>query len=77
MHVEKINGDKHFELTYNYLNDGNETLTPHYGTDVIKFIRQGDKKILTGRYYTERLPFQTKGKYLNLERKSNNEDHNF
>ncbi|MEX0596421.1 MAG: hypothetical protein WD512_07955 [Candidatus Paceibacterota bacterium] len=77
MHVEKLNGGKHFELTFNYLNDGNESLATHYGTDVLKFIRNGDKKFLTGRYYTERLPFQTKGKYLNLVWKSNDSEHDF
>ena len=77
MFVKKTNGDKHFELTFNYLNDGNEALTTHYGTDVIKFIRKGDDKILSGKYFTERLPFQTRGKYIDLKWVDKSEEHEF
>lgn len=56
--------DGTFSLVYNYLNDGNFELgfSPHYGTDVLKLIENGEGKHLVGEYYTARLPFQTRGK---------------
>lgn len=56
--------DGTFSLIYNYLNEGNFELgfSPHYGTEVLKLIENGDGKHLVGKYYTERLPFQTRGK---------------
>ena len=56
--------DGTFSLIYNYLNDGNFELgfSPHYGTEVLKLIENGEGKYLVGKYYTERLPFQTRGK---------------
>jgi hypothetical protein len=56
--------DGTFSLIYNYLNDGNFELgfSPHYGTEVLKLIENGVCKHLVGKYYTERLPFQTRGK---------------
>jgi hypothetical protein len=79
MHVELLNGEKHYQLTYSYLNGGNlEHKFPlHYGTDIIKFIKKGNNKIITGRYFTERLPFPTKGKYTDLNWVSNNQEHDF
>jgi hypothetical protein len=49
---------------YNYLNEGNSELnfSPHYGTEVIKLIQNEEGKFLAGRYYTERMPYQTKGR---------------
>lgn len=62
------NKDGTFSLIYNYLNEGNFELgfCPHYGTEVLKLIENGKGKNLVGKYYTERLPFQTKGK-IDLE----------
>jgi len=79
MYVEKMNGEKHYQLTYTYLNNGNGDLKyPHHsGTDVIKFIRKGKEKQLSGRYYTERVPFSTRGKYLELNWVSNDQTHDF
>ena len=56
--------DGTFSLIFNYLNEGNFQLgfSPHYGTEVFKLIENGDGKYLIGKYYTERLPYQTKGK---------------
>lgn len=56
--------DGTYSLIYNYLNDGNFELgfSPHYGTEVLKLIENGEGKHLVGKYYTERLPFQTRGK---------------
>lgn len=56
--------DGTFSLIYNYLNDGNSELGfhPHYGTEIMKLIENGEGKHLVGKYYTERMPFQTKGK---------------
>ncbi len=79
MHVELLNGEKHYQLIYSYLNGGNleHKFPPHYGTDIIKFIKRGNNKSITGRYFTERLPFPTKGKYTDLIWISNNQEHDF
>ena len=56
--------DDTFSLIYNYLNEGNfePGFCPHYGTEILKLIENGSGKRLVGKYYTERLPYQTKGK---------------
>ncbi|MFZ2906279.1 MAG: hypothetical protein WAZ98_08760 [Cyclobacteriaceae bacterium] len=56
--------DGTFTLIYNYLNDGNSPLgfSPHYGTEVMTIVENGDGRHLIGKYYTERQPYQTKGK---------------
>lgn len=56
--------DGTFSIIYNYLNGGNSEMgfAPHYGTEVLRLVENGDGKHLVGKYYTERLPFQTKGK---------------
>ncbi|MBK8448505.1 MAG: hypothetical protein IPL42_00175 [Saprospiraceae bacterium] len=56
--------DGTFSLLYNYLNEGNFKLgfCPHYGTEYMKLIENGNGKHLVGKHYTERMPFQTKGK---------------
>lgn len=79
MYVEKTNGDKHFNLVYSYLNQGSheQGFSPHYGTTIIKVIGEGKNKVLSGRYFTERLPFSTKGKFTNLKWVSKNEQHDF
>lgn len=78
MFVEQTQDENHYNLIYPYLNEGNPGLNfpPHYGTDVIKFIKKGDGKVLSGRYYTDRDP-QTRGEYINLRWVSNNLNHDF
>lgn len=68
--------DGTFSLLYNYLNEGNFELdfSPHYGTEVLKLVRDGENMVLVGKYYTERMPFQTKGK-IQLKYKSNKLTH--
>jgi hypothetical protein len=79
MHVEKTPDERHFHLIYNYLNDGSneQGFPPHYGTEVVKFIKKGDQKILSGGYYTNRQPYQTKGEYIDLKWVSNDTNHEF
>ncbi len=68
-----IERDGSFSLLYNYLNDGSNDpdLYPHYGTETVSLIENGEGKHLIGRYYTERKPFQTKGtikmKFINKD----------
>ena len=59
--------DGNFKLIYNYLNEGDiaQGFPPHYGTEVIELIKEATYKSLEGKYYTDRLPFQTRG-YLSL-----------
>lgn len=79
MYVEKTEDEQHYRLIYNYQNKGSteQGFPPHYGTDVIKFIKNGENKILSGGYYTGRQPFQTRGEYSELKWVSNNLNHEF
>jgi hypothetical protein len=76
--VEQTEDECHFKLLYTYLNEGNIQLgfPPHYGTDVLKFIRNKTSKSLSGYYYTNRDP-QTRGDYEELKWVSNNLKHEF
>ncbi len=79
VYVERMKDEKHYQIIYSYLNDGNPKLgyPPHYGTEIIKFIKKGNKKILSGNYFTNRLPYQTRGSYNELLKVSNNLNHEF
>ncbi|MDX1798289.1 MAG: hypothetical protein R3255_06540 [Candidatus Lokiarchaeia archaeon] len=79
MHVEKTEDEQHYRLIYNYLNEGSteQGFPPHYGTEVIKFIRNGKNKHLSGGYYTGREPYQTKGEFSELKWVSNDLNHEF
>lgn len=60
--------DGTFSIIFNYLNEGNFELNyaPHYGTEILHLVENGDGIHLVGKYYTERMPYQTKGK-VNLK----------
>lgn len=79
MHVEKTEDEQHFRLIYNYQNDGSveQGFAPHFGTEVVKFIKNGKNKQLSGCYYTGREPYQTKGEFLELKWVSNDLNHKF
>lgn len=79
LYLEKTEDEQHFNIIYNYLNDGciEQGFPQHYGTEVIKFRKKEKEKFLSGRYYTERQPFQTKGELIDLKWVSNNLDHEF
>jgi hypothetical protein len=79
MFVEKTEDEQHYRLIYNYLNEGSaeQGFPPHYGTEVIKFIKKGKDKELSGGYYTGREPFQTKGEFSELKWVSNDLNHEF
>lgn len=79
LHVEKTKDEKHYRLIYNYQNDGctDQGFSPHYGTDVLKFIKKGNEKVLSGGYYTGRIPFQSKGEFTELKWVSNDLNHEF
>lgn len=77
--IEKTPDGLHFQLVYSYLNNGSNTnrnLSAHYGTDVLKFIKKGPNKELSGNYYTNREP-QTKGSYLELKWINSDLSHEF
>lgn len=79
MYISKTNDDRHFELVYSYLNNGNPSkgFQPHFGTDNLKVIVNADgEHRITGNYYTDRDP-QTRGTYIELKKTSNNLDHEF
>ncbi len=78
MFVEPTEDGHHYRLVYNYLNEGNSQIGfhPHFGTDVLKFIKTGDSKKLTGNYYTNRNP-QTRGDYRELKWVSSDLNHEF
>jgi len=79
MYIETTQDGQHFNLIYNYHNEGSteQGFPPHYGTEVIKFINDGKEKKLSGCYFTNRSPYQTKGEYKELKWVSNNKKHDF
>ncbi len=79
MYVETTEDGQHFKLIYNYLNEGSteQGFPPHYGTEVVKFIEDGNEKRLSGGYFTNRNPYQTKGEFRDLKWVSNNKKHDF
>lgn len=79
MYVEKTEDEQHYRLIFNYLNEGSteQGFSPHYGTEVLKFMRRSSDKVLSGHYYTGRDPFQTKGELVEFKLVSNNLNHEF
>ncbi len=77
VYVDKTKDENHFQLIYNYLNEGSteQGFPTHFGTEIIKIIGKGNKKKVIGRYFTEREP-QTKGE-INLKWVSDNLEHEF
>lgn len=75
-HSESINvavqdkKDGSYKLIYTYLNEGDpdQGFPPHFGTEVIKFIEKNGEKFLEGSYYTNRVPIQTRGKFINMKK---------
>lgn len=78
-YVECTDDGQHFQIIYTYLNNGSveQDFSCHYGTEIIKFIKIDKAKILSGSYFTNRLPFQTKGEFKNLKWISKNTNHEF
>lgn len=56
---------QHYEIIYNYFNEGNERWNGYYGTTVLKLIEVKKTFKISGHYYTNRKP-QTHGKLLDL-----------
>jgi hypothetical protein len=79
MYVEKTEDEQHYRLIYNYLNEGSieQGFPLHYGTEIIKFIRNGSGKYLSGCYYTGREPYQTKGELVEFKHVNHNLNHEF
>lgn len=64
-HVEIVKENEYTtRLTFHFKNEGNSLrgFPPHLGTEVLRFTKTKDQIILTGEYYTNRTPYQTKGK---------------
>ena len=78
MFVKNTGDQKHFQLIYNYKNDGSteQNFHPYWGTEVIKIIDNKDNKVLSGYYFTNRIP-QTKGNFINMKWISNELNHKF
>lgn len=77
--VEPTEDRQHFRIIYTYFNEGSteQGFPCHYGTEIIKFIKNGKEKALSGGYFTNRWPFQTKGEFKDLKWVSNNTKHEF
>ena len=65
LHTSLIKDDHdEYSIVFTYQNDGNLKLnfSPHYGTNIFRVIKpKGKDIVLEGKYYTDRLPNQTKG----------------
>jgi hypothetical protein len=59
-----VERDNSFTLIYTYFNEGNyeQKLMPHYGTEVLHISVEKEKCLIEGEYYTNRQPYQTRGK---------------
>lgn len=78
-YVECTEDGQHFQIIYTYFNEGSteQEFPCHYGTEIIKFIKNRKEKTLSGGYFTNRLPFQTKGEFKDLKWVSKNTKHEF
>jgi hypothetical protein len=49
------------QLTFTYKNEGDpsQNFAPHHGTEILRYNKENGTII--GHYYTNRIPFQTKG----------------
>jgi hypothetical protein len=70
---------ENYKFYYTYENEGNrqKDYSSHNGTEIIKIIFDDKLKKLEGEYYTNRLPFQTRGKFVDFKYVSNNLTHPF
>lgn len=75
--ITKTKDKQHFQILYHYTNNGNKSKNydEHCGTSIIKIIKKNNEFTLKGNYYTNRLPFPTRGKFLNLKRVSKDTNH--
>lgn len=75
--ITQTEDKQHYQILYQYNNNGNgsKKLDKHSGTSLIKVIKENNEFVLTGDYYTNRLPFPTRGDFLNLKRISKNTSH--
>lgn len=62
--VKGVDGRYSIVLTYLNKGDSSQKFSPHYGTEVLEILEVQGKISLNGVYYTDRQPFQTKGKIL-------------
>lgn len=60
--VKGVDGKYSIVLTYLNKGDSSQKFSPHYGTEVLEILENQSKISLNGVYYTDRQPFQTKGK---------------
>ncbi len=64
MYVERAKDQEAYNIIFNYLNDGNplkKRVNTHYGTEILRFEKIDGVKSISGRYFTERDPYQSKG----------------
>ncbi len=75
--LTKTKDQQHIQILYHYTNEGNpnENLDKHSGTAILKVIKKDNDFTLKGNYYTNRLPFPTRGKFQNLKRVSKDTNH--
>lgn len=79
MFITKTSDGNHFELLYSFQNDGSleQGFAPYIGTEHLKFRRdEDDSKLISGVYFTNRLPHQTRGE-VDLKWVSNDTNHPF
>lgn len=75
--------ENHYELVYNYENNGKESLDKHATKDkhdgacFMKIIKKGSDFFLNGNYYANRKPLPSSGIFPNFKRTSKNTTHPF
>lgn len=65
--------DTTIQLIFHYRNEGSveQGFPPHEGTEILRFTNNEGIKSITGKYYTNRTPFQTQGTII-LQKTTNN-----
>ncbi len=73
--ITKTEDDQHFKIIYQYEKEGSRSLDAHFGTSIIKVIKENKECYLEGTYYTDRQLSPTRGHYIKLKRTSRKTSH--
>ncbi|WP_299682865.1 hypothetical protein [uncultured Dokdonia sp.] len=73
--ITKTEDEQHFKIIYQYAKEGSRNLDAHFGTSIIKVIKEKRECYLEGTYYTDQQLNPTHGHYIRLKRTSRRTSH--
>lgn len=73
--ITKTEDDQHFKIIYQYAKEGSGIQDAHFGTSIIKVIKEKKECYLEGTYYTDQQLSPTRGYYIRLKRTSRRTSH--